>query len=294
VSGNKWIKLYSRWLYSPVHRSLTPQQLGIGALLLLAANEFGEEDEHGAIWLRDESGAAVGPDRVHSLVGARPRDGRSVALAMVRVGTMAIGPDGRLGFPNWRKWQENPSAQRMRKHRTSASPVTSRVTVEEEERREKEKYPPTPRRGEPPVTATAKQRAQLGADIVCQELGNGSVLPPEGLVPMRVTGRGRERLVELLMAGAKPQRILEAARLMARAIGDGRAKCESWSPFVLVQWYDMWAAGDVPEKHRVTGGRSGDWRQPEWVAPWAEESEDPGPEDNVIDFDTDAIFGRGK
>ena len=133
MAGKPWIKLYERWMTSPRHRGLGGDTLGTGALWLLMAEALGEDGQAGERWLLGPDRAPARLDTVHRLADVRPRAGRLRASRLLEVGTMVERDDGCLGFANYRQWQENPAAARMRKHRGAENrSVTSDVTCDRE------------------------------------------------------------------------------------------------------------------------------------------------------------------
>jgi hypothetical protein len=133
MAGRSWIKLYERWLTSPRHAHLCGTVLGTGALLLLVAESMGVSDEDGTQWIvtpqHDGDLSKTCDQHVSDLAKTcrqRVDNMRKTLRQLVEVSTMVQREDGVYGFPNFLKWQRNPSAERMSKLRDKRhSDVTS-------------------------------------------------------------------------------------------------------------------------------------------------------------------------
>lgn len=138
MAGRPWIKLHTRWLTSPAHADLSGETLGTGSILMLLVGDQGEDDGEGGRWLpiaTDLRGTTAKDVIGTWLRRARVRlnTGRSHVQHLINARSFAIDDRGRLGMPNFAKWQEHPSAKRVRKHRAKGVTVTGEVEVEVEE-----------------------------------------------------------------------------------------------------------------------------------------------------------------
>jgi hypothetical protein len=126
-----WAKVYDAWFSSPSHIDLDIVTLGIGIRCMQLANRRGRQP--------DGSGALVnGAGAAMSLVGlareahATPEQVAAALEHLVAVGTMQKRGDVYV-FPHLQRWQEDPSAERQRRHRgkgeTASVTVTPNVTA---------------------------------------------------------------------------------------------------------------------------------------------------------------------
>jgi len=110
------MKLWHSWWTSRSHAHLTMVQLGIGAFWLSLANAR-DYDEEGIGWLVKGSGRPLTLSEIASMTtGADESMCADLLVELVDCGTM-VRRDGRFGFANMARWQESPSAGRMRMHR---------------------------------------------------------------------------------------------------------------------------------------------------------------------------------
>lgn len=136
MAGRPWIKLHTRWLTSPSHARLKGGALGTGMIFLLLLADQGEDDSDGGRWFPLKARSSCVEDVIDywlSCGRVRLDSGRRHVQSLLECETFAISKGGRLGMPNWAKWQENPSAKRVRKHRAKGVTVTREEEEEVEE-----------------------------------------------------------------------------------------------------------------------------------------------------------------
>lgn len=104
-----------RWMRTGSHAELDGQTLGLGLMMMMLANERGRRE--------DGSGALVsGSDKPMSMkalareLHVNEPEVKSAIQALMDAGTMERR-DGYLVFPNLQRWQESPSAGRVRRWR---------------------------------------------------------------------------------------------------------------------------------------------------------------------------------
>jgi hypothetical protein len=148
-----WIKLWARWYETTSHALLSPQALHTGPHLLTLAAKAGP-DATGTAWLKAPDGGSYSLDDLAKLTRWPKRTLDKVLGELRQAGTVIYAPNV-WGFPNFQRWQESPSAARVRRHRLRKrdgnSECNASVTTEAEDRGQKQKTetPPTPSRGEP-------------------------------------------------------------------------------------------------------------------------------------------------
>ena len=114
-----WAKAHMRWMRTGSHSELDGQTLGLGLMMMMLANERGRRE--------DGSGALVsGSDKPISMKALARElhvtvpEVHEAIQALMDVGTMERRGDYMV-FPNLRRWQESPSAGRVREWRARQS-----------------------------------------------------------------------------------------------------------------------------------------------------------------------------
>jgi hypothetical protein len=223
-----WIKVHHDWWTSPNHIGLGADVLGVGVFLLMLADGDPEWRETGRARLVDGQGLALSCQRLAKLGQVRGRKMASVCQKLVSVGTLELDPaTGVYSFPNYRDFQENSAAARMRKHRAKSVTVTPAVTVEEKKReRERE------RENEPPHTSRdleSERRHVLGLfrDAVAYDPECRPTLPNgKQLGPLMV---GERTILGLIEQGATKAELHSVAQKLAKRIASGELPPTLWN-----------------------------------------------------------------
>lgn len=164
--GLTWCKLHRGWWTRESHADIHAGLLGIGALMMSIANQFGRQ--------ADGSGLVVNskgkPLDVVSLAfrGRCPEAFVVEAIeALVEAETIEITHEGVIRFPNLRRWQEDPSTERKRRSAPSRRDSHAEIHAEKtriereihasedqrirgsEDQKRIRSDPPNPPRGEP-------------------------------------------------------------------------------------------------------------------------------------------------
>lgn len=232
MSRKRWRKSWEeKW------RDEAADMLGFEARALRALlGDVAElEDGSDAGWAIDSRGLPFTRDRLARLLAATPAQVDAAVEQLLNAGVLVVDQRGRLGLLDWRRSQEDPSAERQRRRRgldrdaDREHPVTSGVTVTpdvtpisrpEEQRTEdrgqnpESSDPPAGARGSaPPPPRTLGQRIQATRTLVGLTIRT---------VAQRATARGvpiGDALLRRIEADeAQPTRVeLEA---LAREIGD--------------------------------------------------------------------------
>lgn len=237
MAGRAWIKLYERWLHGPRHAGLPGDVLGFGAMLLLEAEALGEDGPDGVRWILGPSGASVGLESVHRRARVRQRSGQRWAKKLLDVGTLVLREDGCLGFANYRQWQENPSTERVRKHREKRyNGVTRNREAEAEAEAEAEVTPLPPVNGGGAWGEVAK---------VCDKLPWLGGELPKLLSP-------RDRIHRLVAQGATADEIVAVLESFASAVKAGKEPRDRWNAqYVFSGHYDRLRVAYGPGASRV-------------------------------------------
>ncbi len=111
-----WAKVHVRWIESPSHRDLSGTTLWVGLAMMLLANQGGRQPD-GSGWCINRSGRALSAKAIANFARVSPRDVEVAIDELVEAGTIVLRGDGAVGFLGLRKWQEDPSAARVRRHR---------------------------------------------------------------------------------------------------------------------------------------------------------------------------------
>lgn len=157
-----WVKLWESWFTTPSHASLDFATLHGGIGILMLANR-GDDDGSGGRWLQNPDGSPMSIADIARSLRCRKSVANRIVECLENVGTLHGRCTGKgkvlqqwIGFPAFDKWQESPSAARMRKlrgveerHSDAHSDATSDalVTREVEAEVEVELNPPNPPRG---------------------------------------------------------------------------------------------------------------------------------------------------
>ncbi len=172
-NGSKaWMKLWHSWWTSRSHAHLSMVQLGIGAFWLSLANAR-DYDEEGIGWLVKGSGRPLTLSELASMTtGADASMCADLLVELVDCGTM-VERNGRFGFANMARWQESPSASRVRAHRAR-------------KRDEAERY--SNASGNASVTARGKRKEDRDQDPLSKTRGEDRAreAPPAELRPGRL------------------------------------------------------------------------------------------------------------
>ncbi len=167
MARRDWIRVRSRWWTDPDHAGLSFGAKAIGPFLFWLADGDPTWRETGQGRLLGPSGAALGPEDVARMAGARLREVRRWVAELVAVGTILRSDDGVLYFPNYRTHQEDPSAKRVRAHRARNVTVTPDVTgeveaeAEEEQRQKEESFAAPKRRATRPSLALSSDACEV-------------------------------------------------------------------------------------------------------------------------------------
>lgn len=114
------MKVYLTWFTSPSHMFIDPWHRAMGLHLLMIAHQAGY-DENGTAWMLGADGHALSFQELAPVLGVGIPEVRGVIKTLLSVGTLIRRkPDNAFGFPNMKKWQENPSATRMKRMRDKA------------------------------------------------------------------------------------------------------------------------------------------------------------------------------
>ncbi len=130
-----WCRVHDTWYTTRSHVGLDGVALNIGPRLMSLANA---SPERGA--LLDAASRPISLAVLAREVRFPVSQVRRALEQLAACGTLEVRPDGSYVFPNFRRWQETPSAERQRRRRASVDPspsvtegvtesVTSGVTV---------------------------------------------------------------------------------------------------------------------------------------------------------------------
>lgn len=224
----KWMKVYLSWFFSPSHRSFGPREHAVGLFSMAIANSRGRRED-GSGWVVTALGDAMSATEIARELNMTIDEVEGSLRLLIGVGTMVRLECGVLVFPQLRKWQEDPSAERQRKRRvTIPVTVTQEVTRQSrvEERRQKK---------EDQKKSSGAQKAHPSAPEVPPE---PSVLdfPCTGTGP-KTWGLTQSHLAELQNAYDTIDVLSELKKLRQRCLADpSEKKTHRGYPKRLVNW----------------------------------------------------------
>tara|TARA_Y100000310_G_scaffold258621_1_gene267085 strand:+ start:409 stop:1014 length:606 start_codon:yes stop_codon:yes gene_type:complete len=137
-----WAKLYELWFTSRSHLHIDglTKLIPLRWFTIARARGF---DANGSAWLTTPAPElrSFSARELARLSDISLRRVNTAIAKFTECGTMGVNTDGAFGFVNFRRWQESPSAVRMRRHRKRNGNGNSDgdVTRRREEERRKEK-----------------------------------------------------------------------------------------------------------------------------------------------------------
>ena len=250
-----WIKLWARWYESTSHALLSPHALHTGPHLLIIASRHGIAGD--SAYLVGPNGDPLSFGDLARLTRWPPKNIAKIVAELIQCQTMAVETDrGTVHlFPNFRRWQESPSAARVRKHRERKGNVTSAdniaVTVTAEDRGQKTEdrvtTPLPPQAGEAPkrrpkAKYTEAETAQ--ADQVIERINERkrAIIAKFGgtYQPFRATQTNRREVIRLLRDGELIETVLAVVDSEAREVWRRRGEGLEWlnpvTPFRAANW----------------------------------------------------------
>lgn len=112
MSALPFVKVYDSWYTTRSHVDLGPIAYNIGARLMSLANAASTRGD-----LRSKAGAPISADVIARETRWTKKQIQKAMAELVACGTLAVHPDGAWYFPEFRRWQESESAERVRQHR---------------------------------------------------------------------------------------------------------------------------------------------------------------------------------
>jgi hypothetical protein len=110
------MKIWDLWWTSPSHVGFGAAEHAIGPFLMFMANRHGRQpDGSGLVVI--QGGSPVPLEILSRRFGLSRRAVMDAIDNIVSVGTMDRREDGTLVFPNLKRWQEDPSAERQRRRK---------------------------------------------------------------------------------------------------------------------------------------------------------------------------------
>lgn len=111
-----WVKVYRQLYDCPEHRNLKPATMGILVGMMILANQYGRQPDGNAVILSVKK-SALSPREIGAFCHCGEKTARRAIGELMEVGTVFQREDGAYYFENFRRFQESPSAARMRRLR---------------------------------------------------------------------------------------------------------------------------------------------------------------------------------